>query len=548
MSFARTTLIGLTIASLLTTVRVLSAAPVQPSPKTLHTGSSTQAPAPGRVISADYSRLKGKHNDFFRQVVGAGRAAEGLRADWQRDLKLVHRECGFKYIRFHGLLHDEMGVYSEDKQGNPVYDFQYIDALYDAILNTGMKPFVELGFMPQALASGNKTVFWWKGNITPPKDYDKWGGLIHALVEHWTARYGAKEVKQWYFEVWNEPNLSFFWAGNQAEYFKLYETTVNAIKSVSPDYRIGGPATAGHGWISDMIEFAKQKHLPLDFISTHDYGVRGMGFDKDGVQKLFLDPAPDAIVGAVREVRETISKHTGDGGKEMPRAELPLHYTEWSTSYSSRDPVHDSYISAPYILSKLKGIEGFADSMSYWTFTDIFEEGGPVPSPFHGGFGLLNFQGLEKPSFYAYQFMNRLGGEELASNDPESWVCRDPHGAQVLLWNFTTPKTDESDQVFFKQDHPSKDAGQVRVSISGLPPGSYRMNIYKVGYQVNDVYADYLKMGSPLNLTREQVRELAQKNDGRPIQTSPVRIRAGQTFTQDLPLRENDVYLITLEK
>ena len=135
-----------------------------------------QAPkgASPRVIAVDYSQVKGKHNKFFREVVGAGRAAEGLRADWQRDLALVHRECGFKYIRFHGLLQDEMGVYSEDKQGRPVYNFQYIDALYDAILNAGMKPFVELSFMPQALASGSKTIFWWKGNITPPKDYGKW--------------------------------------------------------------------------------------------------------------------------------------------------------------------------------------------------------------------------------------------------------------------------------------------------------------------------------------------------------------------------------------
>jgi len=149
-----------------------------------------------RVIAATYSQVKGKHNAFFANVVGAGRAAEGLRADWQRDLAIVHDQCGFKYIRFHGLLQDEMGVYSEDKQGNPVYNFQYVDSLYDSILKIGMKPFVEFGFMPQTLASGSKTVFWWKGNITPPKDYEKWARLIRVLVEHWTQRYGSEEVKR----------------------------------------------------------------------------------------------------------------------------------------------------------------------------------------------------------------------------------------------------------------------------------------------------------------------------------------------------------------
>ncbi len=190
---------------------------------------------PKRSVSVNFTLVKGKMNRFYREVVGAGRAAEGLRADWQRDLAIVHRECGFKYIRFHGLLHDEMGVYNEDKRGNAVYNFQYIDALYDSILKGGMKPFVEFGFMPEKLASGSRSIFWWKGNVTPPKDYAKWENLIKALTRHWTERYGEKEVSSWYFEVWNEPNLEMFWSGTQNEYFKLYESTARAIKSVSKE-------------------------------------------------------------------------------------------------------------------------------------------------------------------------------------------------------------------------------------------------------------------------------------------------------------------------
>jgi len=516
---------------------MLAVVSVSPNAQTL--ASERDAP-PDRVIGADYARVKGRHNEFFKEVVGAGRAAEGLRADWQRDLALVHRECGFKYIRFHGLLQDEMGVYSEDKQGNPIYNFQYVDALYDAVLEIGMKPFVELGFMPSALASGSKSIFWWKGNVTPPKDYAKWEQLIRALVEHWTARYGIAEVRQWYFEVWNEPNLDIFWSGNQADYFKLYQVTSRALKSVSADYRVGGPATAGHGWITEMINWTSRNLTPLDFVSTHDYGVNGIGVDADGVQQLSLDPNPDAIIGPVRNVRAQI--------KSSPMPLLPLHYTEWSTSYSPRDPVHDSYISAAYILSKLKGVEGYADSMSYWTFTDIFEENGPAPSPFHGGFGLLNFQGLRKPSFYAYQFLNRLGDEELVSSDVDSWVCRNQRGVQVLFWNFTSPRTKESDQTYFRRDLVPNEAGMVRVSISGLPPGSYQMKVYRVGYQINDVYSDYLKMGSPPTLDRTRVRELSEKNDGRPVETVGVRIGKGENFSRAFSLRENDAYLLTLER
>jgi xylan 1,4-beta-xylosidase len=193
-----------------------------------------------------------------------------------------------------------------------------------------------------------------------------------------------------------------------------------------------------------MIAHAGKAQVPLDFISTHDYGVSGRGVDAEGNQRLFLDSKSEAIIGGVREVRSQIKSSS------MPN--LPLHYTEWSTSYSPRDPVHDTYLSAAYIVSRLKGTEGYADSMSYWTFTDIFEENGPVPSPFHGGFGLINFQGLRKPAFYAYQFLNRLGSDELVSSDADSWVTRQNGGMQILFWNYTPPQTDESDQVYFKRD------------------------------------------------------------------------------------------------
>ncbi|HRH42234.1 MAG TPA: hypothetical protein PKY82_11465, partial [Pyrinomonadaceae bacterium] len=258
-----------------------------------------QTPLVKRTIVSDYTTIKGKHNKFFRETVGAGRAAESLRADWQAQFETVRRDCGFEYIRFHGLLQDEMGVYSEDKNGVPKYNFQYVDALYDAILQKGMKPFVEFGFMPEKLASGNKTIFWWKGNITPPKDYEKWANLIKALVEHWTNRYGENEVANWYFEVWNEPNLDIFWSGTQTDYFKLFEVSAKAIKSVSKNYRVGGPATAGNGWVPETIDFTTKNNVPIDFISTHDYGVKGIGFDGDGHQKLFLDTSSDAIIGNV---------------------------------------------------------------------------------------------------------------------------------------------------------------------------------------------------------------------------------------------------------
>jgi len=502
-----------------------------------------QSDLPERIININFDQVKGPLNTMFKECVGAGRANEGLRADWQHQLAYVKKECGFKYIRMHGLLTDDMGVYREDRKENPEYNFQYIDVLYDYILSIGMKPFVELGFMPQALASGKQTIFWWKGNVTPPKDYNKWGELIRNLTQHFTERYGAKEVKTWYFEVWNEPNLTpVFWTGTQEEYFKLYRYSVNAIKSVNKEYRVGGPATAGAAWEVDMIDFCKKNNLPLDFISTHSYGVKQGYLDEFGHSGTILDKNPMSVSGDVINSRNEIA------GSSIPN--LELHYTEWSSSYTPADPIHDSYHEAAYILDKLKKVGDAANSMSYWVFTDIFEEPGPRFTPFHGGFGLLNYQAINKPAFYSYQFMNKLGITELMNTDSSSWACKDRNGnIQVLFWNFTYTLPDSiNNQQYYVRDLPAKPKGKVKINISEIPAGKYNLEIYKVGYRTNDPYTTYYDMGRPNQLTKDQVKKIKKLNDGSPIHCEKIEVEPGGSFMKELDIRENDVFLITMTK
>jgi xylan 1,4-beta-xylosidase len=235
-----------------------------------------------RNIDLDVTQVKGQLDHMFNLSVGAGRANEGLRADWQQQLAELRKDTGFRYIRMHGLLSDDMAVFRIDAQGKEQYNFQYVDALFDYLQSIGIKPFVELGFMPSAMASGTKTIFWWRGNVTPPRDYAQWERLIKALTTHWTERYGKAEVASWYFEVWNEPNLDGFWAGTQDEYFKLYAHAARAVKSVDASYRVGGPATAGGDWIPEMIGYASKNSVPLDFVSTHSYGVNQGFLDEFG--------------------------------------------------------------------------------------------------------------------------------------------------------------------------------------------------------------------------------------------------------------------------
>jgi xylan 1,4-beta-xylosidase len=496
-----------------------------------------------RTISADLRQIKGPLNPMFKSCVGAGRANEALRADWQKQLAELHEQCGFTYLRMHGIFCDDMGVYREDKAGQPQYNWQYIDQVYDFLVSIHMKPFVELSFCPSALASGPQTVFWWKGNATQPKNPQKWHDLVRAFLTHLRERYGDKEVRSWYFEVWNEPNLAgFFFIGTQQDYFNLYVITALAIKSVSPHYKVGGPATAGCAWVPEFINFCAKNSAPVDFISTHDYAVNAGAVDADGNAGTIFSSNPTAIYSNVLRIRKQIT--------DSPLPALELHFTEWSSSYTPTDPIHDTYVSAPFILDKIKNAGDAAQSMSYWTFTDIFEENGPRFTPFHGGFGLLNYQAIRKPAFYAYQFLNRLGPIELQNADPASYICKDNAGdIQALLWNFTPPKPNNPviDQIYYKRDLPPTTQSTTTLHLTNLPNGTYTLDTYRVGYHVNDAYAAYQALGSPDQLTKSQVAQIQSQSNGTPTAHETITIHNGQ-FDHTFTLRENDVFLFLINK
>ena len=496
-----------------------------------------------RVIAADLNQVRGPHSDVFRKCIGAGRANEGLRADWQQQLALVQRDIGFEYIRMHGLLHEDMGVYREDAKGNPIYNFQYIDQLYDALLRLHIKPFVELGFMPYALASGTQTVFWWRGNVTPPKSYDKWAGLITALVRHWEGRYGPDEVKTWYFEVWNEPDIKPFYSSTLEEYLKLYRVTAEAIKKVNAAYRVGGPASAiAYQFEEALVAYCAKEKVPIDFVSTHSYGVREGFFDETGNRGTVLDTDPGSVRDRMVHSRELIRKSA------LPN--LELHFTEWSSAYTPTDYIHDQYHQAAFILDKVKGAQESVDSMSYWTFTDIFEENGPRMTPFHGGFGLLNYQSIKKPAYYAFQFLTRLGEKEIVNNDKASWVCTGRGGdIQALFWDFTptAPPANVNDQVYYKGDLPAAPKPPVSIDLTNVPQGTYLEQVYRIGYRQNDAYTAYLDLGAPSQLTREQVSAIESIASGSAVENRIISITDGR-FQFHSPLATNEVCLIVLRK
>jgi xylan 1,4-beta-xylosidase len=502
---------------------------------TLLAGSAMAQDKPAvRHIAIDAQAPTTPRDRFYDLSVGSDYPGTLLREDSLAQLKIAREELGFRYVRFHAIFHDVLGTYRV-VDGWPVYDWTKIDQLYDRLLGMGIKPFVELGFTPLAMKSSDNQIFWWKGNTSHP-DPKQWAALVDAFVRHIQQRYGQAEVRSWYFEVWNEPNLDGFWEkADQKAYFELYDLTARTIKAIDPSLRVGGPSTAGAAWTPEFLSHVQASGAPVDFITTHTYGVDGGFLDENGKSDTKLSPSQDAIVGDIRRVRREIEASFKPG--------LPLYFTEWSTSYTPRDPVHDSYVSAPYILSKLKGSEGQLQGMSYWTYSDLFEEPGPPTAPFEGGFGLMNPQGVRKPAWFAYKYLNQLGDKAVKVADVQTWVTADAGGIQALVWDFRQPVQAVSNRPYYTKVQPTKDVEPISLDLKGLKPGQYNVQIFRTGFKANDAYTAYLELGSPKTLTDQQVRDLNALTTDKP-ETRTLTIGKTGAASVAVPMRANDVVLV----
>jgi xylan 1,4-beta-xylosidase len=500
-------------------------------------GLLASAHVSAREITIDLSRAEHPVDRFFDLSIGADYPGTLIRPDSQAQLKTAVDELGFRYIRFHAIFHDVLGTVRL-VDGRTVYDWSKIDQLYDDLLAKGIRPFVELGFTPQAMATSEQTIFYWKGNTSHPK-LAPWRELIDAFIRHLRDRYGVSEVRHWYFEVWNEPNLDGFWErADQNAYFELYSVTAKTIKAIDPTLQVGGPSTAGAAWVPEFLAYAQKTGAPVDFVTTHAYGVDHGFLDEKGEKDTKLSPSQDAIVGDVRRVRQQIS--------ESAFPSLPLYFTEWSTSYTPRDAVHDSYISAPYILSKLKATQGMVQGMSYWTYTDLFEEPGPPPTPFHGGFGLMNREGLRKPAYFAYKYLHALRGKEIPSADAESILATDGASTSALIWEWEQPEQKVSNRPFYTKLVPAAAAPAARLNFKHLAPGEYRLRVKRTGFRANDAYSAYIEMGAPAALTTSQLNKLGGLTRDAPETNRKVTVGSSGEYTVDIPMRSNDIVLVQL--
>jgi xylan 1,4-beta-xylosidase len=426
---------------------------------------------------------------FWEQMFGSGRAILSLRESYRRDLRSVREITGLRYVRFHGIFDDEVGVYSEDSQGKPVYNFSYVDQIYDGLLENSVRPYVELSFMPKALSSSQQPhAFWYKPLPNPPKSYEHWGDLISKFAQHLIARYGIEEVAQWYFEVWNEPNIDF-WTGQpkQETYFTLYDAAAQAVKSVSPRLRVGGPASAQAAWVDALIAHCSNRKIPLDFVSTHVY-ANDTAKDVFGTEEKI--PRSTMVARSARKVYDQV--------KASVRPDLPIIWSEYNASYANEQEVTDSAFMGPWLANNIRQCDGLQTMMSYWTFSDVFEEQGVVKTPFYGGFGLIAEDYIPKAAFNAFRLLHRLGARRIAADVPWLLATRRNDSLAIAAWNYRELGT----------------PGQpidIRLTIQGSNATHAQINIVDATH--GSALALWRRLGEPATPSREQIRALRNAAD-----------------------------------
>ncbi|MCI0623602.1 MAG: glycosyl hydrolase family 39 [Acidobacteria bacterium] len=445
-----------------------------------------QAPAATETVEIDLGLKPRPFPHYWEQVFGSGRAILTLRESYRRDLRQVQAVTELKYVRFHAIFHDDVGIYDEDSAGNPVYNFSYLDQIYDGLLANGVRPFIELSFMPKKLAATTvQHSFWYKQYTGPPKDWRRWEDLVFQFTKHLVERYGVAEAAQWYFEVWNEPNIDF-WSGEPKfeTYVKLYEHAARGIKRVDGRLRVGGPGTAQAAWSGRFIRHCVENSLPIDFVSTHVYA-------NDTADNVFGTnekiPRTDMVCRAARKVYDEV--------KASPLPDLPIHWTEYNASYMNEPPVTDTLFMGPWLANTIARCDGLMDTLAYWTFSDVFEEQGVVKTPFYGGFGLIAAGGLPKPSFNAFKLLHLLGDRRIPVNSDSILVTRRSDGTWVLaVWNLFLPE----------------DAGtakEVILRLRGLQ-GMRRASIHRLDAEHGSVHPVYDSMNRPRYPTAAQIQQM----------------------------------------
>lgn len=500
-----------------------------------------------------------RKTDFsWQEGIGGDHAVQFHRVDMTEQLKFAHDELGIKSLRFHGIFDDDMWTISDLKTFSPMpggnrvrdWNFRQCGFVYDNLLSVGVKPFVELSFMPTQLAKKKTYGLHYKNCTSVPKSYEEWSEYIKTFITFLIDRYGSKEVESWWFEVWNEPDLKGFFSGSQKDYFKLYKVTARAIKAVNKNIRVGGPSTSACKWIDDFLKFCTDNDVPLDFVSTHHYpgdafgnlitpsnyfgifktmvkAVKNRSDLTETLGNMFFDPQKAAQVP-----KDALTKMDDELVAKVK--DLPVFITEWNSMAIFAAPIHDEKYSAAFVAKSVLDLNNDFKGYMFWCLSDLFEELIQLNKPFMGGYGILTNDGIAKPNFWAFKMLSKLHPERLdigfrAFGEVEYAAFRNDKSVQIMLTpQSNDPLKDNSYEVEIELNCRAKS-----VSIEAI----------------DDIHcnpkAEWIKLGSPNNLTREQVQDIKEKT--KLISRKKDFILKNDNTIVKVKMRTNDVALLTIE-
>ncbi|MFC3418311.1 helix-turn-helix domain-containing protein [Salinicoccus hispanicus] len=526
-------------------------------------GGSTVKKVEPKTI--DLSRHSKGINRSFTELMTFGFAPHALRKDFYDQLKQIQDEIGFEYIRFHGIFSDQLLVYNERSDGSYYFKFNHIDSLLDNLLEVRLKPFIELGFMPKDLASTDKKLFSWEAFISPPKDMERWLGLLDAFFRHLINRYGLQEVRTWYFEFWNEPEVEQFWAGTRQEFFAFYAESYRCIKAIDPEIKIGGFGIIdffrSQKWLDDFEAFTHKEEVGVDFFSFHVYNLSTNIPTQSETPQIKSD---DALTKTgIQEIAESGSimlgdednfsariDHIIDKSRGLPSINKELWITEWNANPDSRDLLHDTCYMGTFITKSV--IENFekVKGMGFWTFTDIFDEFRLEQPLFHGGFGLLTYNGIKKAGYHAFLFLSRLG-EYLVAKDDDMIITRSGEDYQILLINYNHPnhlyRSFDYSQLSPTSRHKVFEDERVKsihLTLKDLD-GEYIVKKQYVNSQQGSSYDAWVDIGAPEVMDKDTIKYIRGRSEpGVEIE----HVSARKAYSLETSLQPHEIQLIEIKR
>jgi xylan 1,4-beta-xylosidase len=516
---------------------------------------STPSSEPPVQITADLSKTTGPYKPIYSWF-GYDEANYTTMRNGKQLLRDLHDLSPVPvYIRVHHLLTSGTGkaelkfsstnVYREDASGKPIYDFTILDDIFDEYKAAGVRPMVEFGFMPKDLATTlpdrkDYQVHYPKSAISgasnnPPKDYAKWGELIRAVTQHLVERYGHDTVQQWYFEVWNEPDIDY-WHATPQDYWKLYDYAVAGVRAALPTARVGGPASTSpsnphaYEFLRGFLDHVKSgkslangKAIPMDFISFHAKGqprileghvTMGLAHELSDVDHGF------SLIASYPEFKSLpiiLSEADPEGCAACSSRVNPANNYRNGTLYPA------------YTATAFKALFDIQDkhnvnliSMLSWSFE--FED-----KDYFEGFRSLATNGIDKPILNLFRMLGLMSGNRVqtsstsaipldtliktgvrANTDVDAFATAGERQAAVLLWNY------------HDADEPAP-ASSVSLSISGLPDNVHRVLVqhYRIDDTHSNAYTVWKQMGSPQQPTTEQYAQL-QASAGLQLLTAPL--------------------------